>query len=108
MSERYVCLRKGMKVGGKVLDAGDQFDRLPYMRNMTAWVHTGWIRRLHEMDTAVPAAKQEIPPDLDKLRKSELIDVIDGLGFSIDDIPGTGSGGATTKADLIVFLESKR
>jgi hypothetical protein len=106
MSERYVCLRR-QQIGGVTREPGYVFERKPYMRNLIAWVHTGYIRKLDLMDDATPAAKQEIPPDLDKLKKAELIDVIDGLGFSIEDIVGTGSGGLQTKADLIQFIKSK-
>ena len=86
-------------------EPGFIFEKKPYMGNLIAWVHTGYIRKLDAMDGA--PVKQEIPPDLDALKKSELIDLLDGLGFSMDDIDGTGSGGLVTKADLIQFIKSK-
>ncbi|KPK43089.1 MAG: hypothetical protein AMJ65_06865 [Phycisphaerae bacterium SG8_4] len=105
MSERYVCLVDGVRAAGRVMQKGDTFERLPWMGPLTAWVNKGNIRRVTNDDGQ--SAKQEIPPDLDSLKKAELIDVIDGLGFSIDDVTGTGSGGNVTKADLILFLKSK-
>lgn len=108
MSERYICLRDGVKVGGKVLEVGDTFERQPYMGSMVAWVHNGTVRKLDIMDEAPRPAKQEIPLDLKRLNKAELIDLMDGLGYGLDEVEGTGSGGAVTKPDIKRFLESKR
>jgi hypothetical protein len=107
MSERYVCLRR-QRIGGVLREVGYEFDRQPYHKNLIAWVHSGHIRRLDVMSVAPKSAKQPIPPDLSGLKKAELIDLMDGLGFSLDAVEGTGSGGAVTKPDITRFLESKR
>lgn len=105
MSERYVCLKR-QRVFGEWREPGFIFEKKPYMKNLIAWVHTGYIRKLDEMDSS--PTQQEIPPDLQGLLKAELIDLMDGLGYSLDDVDGTGSGGAVTKPDITGFLESKR
>lgn len=107
MSERYICLRAGIKVGDRFLEAGETFEKQPWMGSLIAWEHNGHIRRLDEHDVAIQPAKQVVPEDIDGLTKAELIDLLDGLGLGLNDVEGTGTSGAVLKTDIVRFIKSR-
>jgi len=109
MAIRYICNRR-LRLGGKVHERGDAIDVKPWMKIGPA-VKMGWIERFDDATDPLPAASKaraEIPDDPDTLLKAELVDLIEGLGFSTEDVRGTGSNGLVTKADLVQFLNDRK
>lgn len=109
MAIRYICNRR-LRLGGKDYERGDTVVVEPWMKIKPA-VNMGWVDLVDDETESLPAAtkaRADLPADLDSLLKAELVDLVEGLGFSTDDIKGTGSNGLVTKADIVKFIEDRR
>lgn len=108
MASRYIC-NKRIRLGGKIREPGDIVVYEPWMKIGPA-EKMGIVSKVDdEGNLPAPArARAGLPEDLESLKKAELVDLVEGLGFDTDDVEGTGSGGLVTKADLVTFLNDRR
>ena len=108
MAKRYYCNRR-LRHRGKVLEVGDEIVIDPWMK-IRSWIELDYIRVVEDDEATPPPVPVkepvvEVAEDLAGLKKAELVALLGERGHSLDDVQGTGSGGAVTKADLVAFLE---
>jgi hypothetical protein len=123
MARRFIAAVRGLKFGSGYLEIGDPIPRRKE-DSLHGLVGRGWVKEVDESEidpkklakvkaeegeTVVKEEPEAASPsftDLENKTKAELIELLPGVGFTLETVEGTGSGGAVLKKDLIAALNS--